>query len=108
LTVLFDVGDFDKVAEVMHPRRRRQVSEAERERLRTLGAKYRFQPGVQSEHTTRPCVATGQVDPEAVQTPTRRLSRRNSGLGEIGGHGVETPAIRAATAQSNSFEKQPK
>ena len=33
LTVLFDVADFDKVVQIMRPRRRRQVSAAERERL---------------------------------------------------------------------------
>ncbi len=55
LTVVFDVADFDKVAAIMKPRRRRQVSEEERERLRLMSAKFGFQRIVQGEHTPRPC-----------------------------------------------------
>jgi hypothetical protein len=37
LTVVFDVDHFDDVAAVIQPRRRRQVSTAERDRLRSMG-----------------------------------------------------------------------
>jgi hypothetical protein len=67
VTVLFPVDQFDAVAALLLPRRRRVVSEAERERLRTLGAKYRFQHGVQSDSETRPCVGTGLDDTQHVQ-----------------------------------------
>lgn len=56
VTVLFQVDQFDAVAEVMKPRRRRIVSEAERERLRTLGAKYGFQPGCGAHSESAVCV----------------------------------------------------
>ncbi len=55
LTALFDVADFDKVAAIMHPRRRRQVSEAECERLRVMGFQKRPQVHVDVELTPRPC-----------------------------------------------------
>jgi hypothetical protein len=35
--VLFDVGDFDRVAEVMKPRKRRRMSDAEKARLVAAG-----------------------------------------------------------------------
>jgi len=44
LTVLFHVQEFAKIAEVMHPRRRRQVTPAERARLRRIG----YQKAVES------------------------------------------------------------
>jgi hypothetical protein len=56
--VLFHVDHFEEVAAIMHPRRRRQVSEAERARLRGVGAKYRFQPGYKADQDERPCVPT--------------------------------------------------
>ena len=50
----FHVDDFDAVAEIVLPRKRRQVSEAEKERLRNLSAKHGFksQPH-QPEHGER-------------------------------------------------------
>jgi len=44
LTVTFDAADFDEVAAVVKPRRRRQVSEAERQRLASIGFKQTAQP----------------------------------------------------------------
>jgi hypothetical protein len=44
LTVLFNAADFAKVARIMRPRRRRRVSQRERERLREMG----FQKGAQA------------------------------------------------------------
>jgi len=49
LTAVFDVADFDRVAQVMKPRRRRRLSEARRAQLVEAGAKTRFQSGVQSD-----------------------------------------------------------
>lgn len=37
LTVVFDVADFAQVAKIMRPRRRRQVSEAQRQQLAAMG-----------------------------------------------------------------------
>ncbi len=70
LTVLFNLVDFDKVAAIMRPRCRRQVSESEHERLRLIGLKNRFQAGVDVEHTPRPCVGIGLGDSQAIQEQT--------------------------------------
>ena len=64
LTVLFDVGDFAKVARIVRPRRRRQVSEAERQRLQDMGFKKGSHAHVDVEYTARAFVAVGQDDPE--------------------------------------------
>ena len=58
----FHVDDFDAVAEIVLPRKRRQVSEAEKERLRNLSARHGFksQPH-QSEHGNR-----SEIDAEAL------------------------------------------
>ena len=45
ITIVFPVERFPEVAELMKPRRRRQVSDQERQRLREVGAKYGFQHG---------------------------------------------------------------
>ena len=42
-TFLFDVADFETVAEIMKPRRKRQLSDVERQKLREVGANTRFQ-----------------------------------------------------------------
>jgi hypothetical protein len=60
LTVLFDVADFGRVAKVMRPRRRRQVTAEQRE---TLIA--RLKDGqdrrTQGDFRPRPCVPASQV-----------------------------------------------
>ena len=53
LAVTFDVADFDEVAAIVKPKRHRQVSEAERQRLATIGATTRFDSR-QPEHVQRP------------------------------------------------------
>ena len=55
LTVLFDVADFPKVAAVMRPRRRRRISQAERDRLRAMG----FQHGQKLHSHVQPTAHTG-------------------------------------------------
>ena len=45
VTMLFPVERFPEVAELMKPRRRRQVSDQERQRLLEIGAKHAFQHG---------------------------------------------------------------
>ncbi len=80
LTVTFDVSDFDKVAAIMHTWRRRQVSESERERLRLIGLKNRFQAGVDVEHTPRPCVGIGLGDSKAIQGQTDAKSGTNRSI----------------------------
>ena len=64
LTVLFDVADFAKVARIMRPRRRRQVSPRERERLMAMGFKKGSQAHVDVQYSGRTGVPEGQGDPE--------------------------------------------
>jgi hypothetical protein len=54
LTVLFEVGDFAKVAKIMRPRRRRHVSPQKRDRLRGMGYRNGTQAHVDVDHTLRP------------------------------------------------------
>jgi len=68
-TVLFPVDLLDQVADLLKLRRRRRLTEEQRERLSALGHRHRFryhQCGVQSDSETRPRVPEPQVDPEAV------------------------------------------
>ena len=58
--VLFEVEHFDEVAEIMIPRRRRQVSEEERRRLAEAGAKYRFRRGYGASHRALESTIGGQ------------------------------------------------
>ena len=44
LAVTFHVADFDEVAAIVKPRRRRQVSDAERQRLASIGFQQTAQP----------------------------------------------------------------
>jgi len=64
LTVRFDVADFAKVARIMRPRRRRQVSLRERERLRAMGYQKGSQPHVEEQYSDRTCVSEGQTESE--------------------------------------------
>ncbi len=66
VTVLFDMADFAKVARIIRPRRRRQVSPQERERLRGMGYQAGAQAHVDVDHTLRPCVPEVQADSGAV------------------------------------------
>jgi len=61
VTVLFPVERFDQVADIMHPRRRRIVSEKERARLKRMGKAYLFtkDPAPQEPPGQRPCVHEG-------------------------------------------------
>lgn len=62
LTVSFDVADFPKVARIMRPRRRRQVSPAERERLRRMGFQKAAESRPDVQHAARTGVSRGRVD----------------------------------------------
>ena len=62
VTVIFDVADFAKVARIIQPRRRRQVSAQERDRLRGMGYQKGAQAHVDVHHTLRQCVPAVQVD----------------------------------------------
>ncbi len=57
--ILFHIDQFDAVAEIMRPKRRRVASEAERERLRLLSAKYGFKSITGAPETSAVCVGTG-------------------------------------------------
>ena len=48
-TFVFSVDRFDAVAEIVKPRKRRQVSEAERQRLAAMSARHGFRPLHQPE-----------------------------------------------------------
>ncbi len=67
LTVLFDVADFDRVAKIMRPRRRKQISEAERERLRAMGYQKGHQSHVDVQFTAHTSDAEPKDDSEPVQ-----------------------------------------
>ena len=67
LTVVFHVADFPKVAKILRPRRRRQVSPRERERLRAMGFKKGSQPHVDVQYSGRACNPGPQGDSEPVR-----------------------------------------
>jgi hypothetical protein len=67
-TVLFDVSDFEAVAQIIHPRRCRQLSPERRKKLGEAGAKHRFAHGAQKRREPRPCVREGLLNMEAVPT----------------------------------------
>ncbi len=67
LTVLFNVADFDRVARIMRPRRRRQISETERERLRAMGYKKGHQTHVDVQYTAHTSDAEPRDDSEPVR-----------------------------------------
>ena len=77
LTVLFDAGDFDQVAEVMQPRRRRVVKLTAEQRAvlveRLHRARDRQKSPVQTQPTPRPCVSMAldgsQPQPAAIPRP---------------------------------------
>lgn len=57
LTVLFDVVDFDKVAKIIRPHRKRRWTEEQKQQARERLAKYQYTPVVDghfSEHTGVP------------------------------------------------------
>ena len=66
INVVFDIDDFDQVAAIMRPRRRRRLSPeqlAERsERLR----KYQFSPASNDARKRRRCDPGGSIDSQAV------------------------------------------
>ena len=47
MDVIFPVDRFEDIVPIMKPRKKRQVSEKERQRLAEIGAKHRFTGGVQ-------------------------------------------------------------
>jgi hypothetical protein len=67
LTVTFDLANFPQVAQIMRPRRRRQLSKSARQRLVEAGSKTRFQPGTRSHFTAHREASEPQGDQEAVQ-----------------------------------------
>jgi hypothetical protein len=77
LTVLFDIADFAKVARIMRPRRRRQVSESQKAvmvaRLHNPRQEGDFTP-IHGHPTPRPCVGMARHDfpVEAEQLPLFR------------------------------------
>jgi Fe2+ transport system protein FeoA len=78
LTVVFDVADFAKVARIIRPRRRRQVSPEQRERLRGMGFPKGAQARVDVEPTARPCVPEVQADLGAVAGQTAPFSSQEA------------------------------
>jgi hypothetical protein len=70
VTVLFDVAQFPEVAKLMHPRRKRRLSEAQRRKCAEHLAKVRPQPLPQDAPGQRPRVRSTPLDPK----PVPRLS----------------------------------
>ena len=70
LTASFHVDDFDQLAKIMVPRRRRQVSETERNRLAEVGRRFRFQHGYECEHSDLERTQTTPDDSEHQTAPT--------------------------------------
>ena len=71
-TVLFPADKLDEVADLLKLRRRRYISEQERERLAGLGRRYRFQPrgdGFQSDSGALGATIGPKVDPGSRPTP---------------------------------------
>ena len=77
--VRFPVGRFDEIAAIMKPKRRRQVSDAERLRLAEIGVRFRFTHGCQSPQTARESVPSTRGDSE----PVMGLSERKRPLEAI-------------------------
>lgn len=59
--MLFDVADFDNVAQIMQPRKRRTATEKVRAHLAQVGAKTRFRHGVESHPRGLESTIMGQV-----------------------------------------------
>ncbi len=68
LTVMFDVNDFEEVAQIMQPRRRRQISEAERERLRLIGYQKGREAHCEGQFTAPECDPRHLGDSEQAET----------------------------------------
>ncbi len=69
LTVIFDVADFDRVAAVMEPRRRRRLSPEQRAACAERLKAYHFQPGVTARQAPSGALGTcqtGETGSEAV------------------------------------------
>ena len=72
LTVHFDVKDFDQVAAVMKPKKRKRLSEERRRKLAEAGAKYRFPRGAQGQYSDQECDPSGRDDVELIERGPRR------------------------------------
>jgi hypothetical protein len=63
-TLVFDLTDFDVVAPIVQPRRRRHLSEENIARLVAMGAPHRFSCGVQSDFREQGDEELRQNDPQ--------------------------------------------
>jgi hypothetical protein len=73
-TFLFHVDDFDRVAEVVKPRRRKEVSPQERARLVEAGRATRLAPGrrgVQGDLAARQAAEGAPAGPDPSEAPSR-------------------------------------
>lgn len=73
LTATFDVAEFPKVAKVMRPRRRRQISQQERERLRHIGFRVGSESHYERQFTARTGIPKAQHDPNPVPQSARPI-----------------------------------
>lgn len=62
VTLGFDADVFERVAEIVHPKRRRRLSQEQRDRLVQAGAGFRFSTGLTGQKSERPCVGEGAPD----------------------------------------------
>jgi hypothetical protein len=65
--IAFPVEQFDAVAEIVRPRRRRRLSAEHREKLREAGKQFRFSPGSKRTPEAENGVSGGPVESEAVR-----------------------------------------
>jgi hypothetical protein len=66
VTVLFDAADFNQVAKLMRPRRKRRLNPEQQAKLIEAGARNRFRAGAGASRNERPCVQTTLCVPEAL------------------------------------------
>jgi hypothetical protein len=62
ITVLFDVADFDRVAEIIQPKRRRRLSPEHKAKLIEASRPFRFGHGSKCSSGERPATQTVRVD----------------------------------------------
>jgi hypothetical protein len=86
-TVLFAVDLLNQVADLLRLRRRRQVTEEERERLAAIGHRHRFQPhqcGFQSDSEAQIYVPEAEADPKHVPDVATANGGQKRSIGPTG------------------------
>jgi hypothetical protein len=100
--IVFHADHLAEVLVLLRPYRRRQVSEAERERLAAMGAADRFGPGdgVQSELTAPESTRAAADNPE--HGAARERGYCGSGAGRAGGDAITSRRGRHVPSRRRS------